>query len=136
MIYRTLWLLAIFAFSHTSIAANINYSSVYEAGSRRIDGALIRYVKTFENNCLEVQRLAAKSPWNVLDRMHLCDFEGKNFSNQYADAGFDEIYFEEDGLHLTLRFTPIEPTGEEKRKCMIAVKDGIMQPLECTPVKH
>lgn len=61
----------------------------------------------------------------------MCDFEGKKFSNEYSDAGFDDVYFDEGGLHVTLKFTLIKRSSEQTRKCMVAVEGG-----ECSRVKY
>jgi len=68
----------------------------------------------------------------VLESMDLCSFEGKFFSTGFAYAGFQDITFEKDGIHLILSVTPLEPTGEQLRKCSIPIANGKMSSLHCS----
>lgn len=116
--------------------AEVNYSAASEVNSGRIKGTLVRYIKTFEDDCLEVEVMNAGAKLSVLSSMHLCSFEGKSFSTGFAYAGFQDITFEKDGIHLTLSITPLEPTGEEVRECVIPIAEGNMSDLQCSSARR
>ncbi|MCY1459935.1 hypothetical protein D9M71_774520 [compost metagenome] len=114
----------------------MNYSAASEVNSGRINGTLVRYIKTFEDDCLEVEVVNSGAKLSVLSSMHLCSFEGKPFSTGFAYAGFQDITFEKDGIHLTLSITPLEPTGEEVRECVIPIAEGNMSDLQCSSARR
>jgi hypothetical protein len=112
----------------------VDYLSVSEVNSARVGGVLVRYVKTFENECLDVEVISIKSKLKVLQRINFCSFEGRSFSTGFAHAGFQNINFDESGVHLELSITPLEPVGEQIRKCFIPVIDGKLSSLECSEI--
>jgi hypothetical protein len=114
----------------------VNYSASSEVNSGRVNGTLVRYIKTFEDDCLEVEVVNSGAKLSVLSSMHLCSFEGKPFSTGFAYAGFQDITFEKDGIHLTLSITPLEPTGEEVRECVIPIAEGNMSDLQCSSARR
>lgn len=131
--FRVIALLVISPFSIAS-SDTVNYSFASEVNSGRVGGVLVRYVKTFENECLEVEVVSVKPSPKVLQRMNLCSFEGKSFSTGFAHAGFQNIIFAKDGIYLDLSVTPLDPIGEEIRKCFIPVLDGRLNALQCSRV--
>lgn len=131
MRFGLLLLFIVFPFAPVR-AESVDYSSASEINSGRSGGALARYIKTFENDCLIIEIISVKGKLKVLESLNLCSFEGKPFSTGFADAGFQDITFEKDGIHLILSVTPLEPTGEQLRKCSIPIADGKMSGLHCS----
>jgi hypothetical protein len=123
----------IILFSFGSAKADIiNYSNVSEVKSGRSGGVLARYIKTFEDECLAIEIIKIQGGVRVLDGENICSFQGKPFSTGFAYAGFQDITFEEDGIHLILSITPLEPIGEQLRKCLIPIESGKMGSFECS----
>jgi hypothetical protein len=123
----------IFLFSFNFAKADIiNYSNASEVMSGRSGGVLVRYIKTFENECLAIEIIKTQGGVRVLDGENICSFQGKLFSTGFADAGFQDITFEEDGIHLILSITPLEPIGEQLRKCLIPIEIGKIGSLACS----
>lgn len=112
-------------------AAN-DIGSVSEVGAGRVGAHVVRYVKTFNDSCLEVQVVSPDNNWKILSASNFCSFEGKSFDSDYADAGFDNISVKNDGVHLTLSTTPLRPTGEERRLCNIPVEGTTIKELKCS----
>ncbi|WP_413703688.1 hypothetical protein [Pseudomonas sp. Pseusp16] len=132
-VFRIIALLVISPFSIAS-SYTVNYSFASDVNSGRAGGVLARYVKTFENECLEVEVISVKPNPQVLQGMSLCSFEGKPFSIGFAHAGFQNIFFAKDGVHLDLAITSLDPTGEEIRKCFIPVLNWRLSALQCSSV--
>ncbi|MEB2518899.1 hypothetical protein D3C76_737130 [compost metagenome] len=128
--------LILFSFSFAK-AEITNYSNASEVRSGRSGGVLVRYIKTFEDGCLAVEIIKINGGLAVLDGQNICSFQGKPFSTGFAYAGFQDITFEEDGIHLNLSITPLEPIGEQLRKCWIPIESGKLSSLECSsPIKQ
>lgn len=108
------------------------YTNASMINSGRSGGVLARYIKTFENDCLAIEIISVQGKLEVLESMNLCSFEGKPFSTGFAQAGFQDITFEEDGIHLVLSIAPLEPTGEQLRNCSIPIDNGKMSRLYCS----
>lgn len=117
-------------------AGSLNYSAVAEANSARIDNVLVRYLRIFEDPCLYIETVSLDGNWGATSRANVCDLEGRSFSSGFTYAGFQNISFEVDGIHLTLSTTPLEPTEEEKRKCFIPVTSGQIGRLHCSEIKR
>ncbi|MGJ7517082.1 hypothetical protein ACSFE6_22475 [Pseudomonas baetica] len=123
------FLMASFGFAR---ADSINYSNASEISSGRSGESLIRYIKTFGSECLAVEILSLKGGLKILESKNLCSFDGKKFSTDFAYAGFQNITFEKDGIHLVLNIIPLQPTGEQLRKCSIPITNGKMGDLQCS----
>lgn len=115
-------------FSQVSAA---DYSNASEINSGRSGDVPVRYIKSFNNQCLVVEVLDVKREVEVLDRLNLCSFEGKDFSTEYADVGFQDLSFGQDGLQFVLSITPLEPTGEQLRRCVVPIKGKVLGSLKC-----
>ena len=109
----------------------INISQVSESASRRFGDVVARYVSTFGNPCLTVQTLAPDGNWRVLSSRQFCTFDGKRFWSDYAEAGFEDHAFAEDGLHVTLSLTELRAPGEKRLACVIPIQNAQIQELKC-----
>ena len=126
-------LFCVFYLGHA--AAEIpDIGSVSEVGAGRVGNNVVRYVKTFGNSCLDVQVISPEKNWKVLSSSNFCTFEGKKFGSDFADAGFEDISVKADGVHLTLSITPLQPTGEQRRSCVIPVTTAVIKDLSCSEV--
>jgi hypothetical protein len=67
----------------------------------------------------------------VLSSERFCSFEGKAFWTDYADAGFEDHAFADDGLHVTLRLTELRGLGEKRLACVIPIKNEQIKELKC-----
>jgi hypothetical protein len=110
----------------------LNYSAVADATSGRVGNVLARYLRMFEDACLYIETLSLDDNWSATSRASVCDLEGQLFSSDFTYVGFQDISFEIDGIHLTLSTTPLEPIGEETRKCFIPVTNGQIGRLQCS----
>jgi len=109
----------------------INISQVSKSASRRFGDVVARYVSIFGNPCLTVQTLAPDGNWRVLSSRQFCTFDGKRFWSDYADAGFEDHAFAEDGLHVTLSLTELRAPGEKRLACVIPIQNAQIQELKC-----
>lgn len=106
--------------------------SVSEVGVGRVGNNVVRYIKTLGNSCLDVQVVSPEKNWKILSSSNFCAFEGKKFDSDFADAGFEDISVKADGIHLTLSLTPLQPTGEQRRRCVIPVAATVIKDLDCS----
>ncbi|MEI4519120.1 lysozyme inhibitor LprI family protein [Pseudomonas sp. CCNWLW23] len=109
----------------------VDLNKVYLSGSQRFGDVVARYVSTFGSPCLTVQILAPNGGWRVLSSKRFCSFEGKAFWTDYADAGFEDHVFAEDGLHVTLSLTELRGLGEKRLACVIPIKNEQIKELKC-----
>jgi hypothetical protein len=126
-------LFCVFYLGH-AVAEIPDIGPVSEVGTGRVGDNVVRYVKTFGNSCLEVQVVSPEKNWKVLSSSDFCTFEGKKFSSDFADAGFEDILVKADGIHLTLSLTPLQPTGEQRRSCIIHVEATVIKDLSCSEI--
>jgi hypothetical protein len=127
------WIPLFCAFYMGHAAAEIpDIGPVSEVGAGRVGDNVVRYVKIFGKSCLEVQVISPEKNWKVLSSSNFCTFEGKKFGSDFADAGFEDISVEADGIHLTLSLTPLQPTGEQRRSCVIPVVATVIKDLSCS----
>jgi hypothetical protein len=113
-------------------AAANDIGAVSEVGAGRVGANVVRYIKTFNDSCLEVQVVSPDDNWKILSASSFCTFEGKSFDSDFADAGFEDISVKNNGVHLTLSITPLRPTGEERRSCSIPVEGTTIKELKCS----
>ena len=113
------------------MASTTDIGEVSRVGSGRVGGNVVRYVKKFNSSCLEVQVINPDSHWKILSASNFCTFKGKSFDSDFTDAGFEDISIMNDGLHMTLSITPLQPTGEERRSCHIPVEGAVIKELKC-----
>lgn len=117
-----------------AVAGIPELGAVSTVGAGRIGDKVIRYVKTFNDNCLEVQIVSSDGEWRVLAASKFCSFEGKKFDSDFADAGFEDISIRGDGIHLTLSLTPLQPVGEKRWGCIIPIVFESIKKLSCSEV--
>lgn len=126
---------AIFIFSAGSVlAGSPDLGAVSVVGSGRIGDNVVRYIRTFNDSCLSVQVLNPENNWKVLSESNLCSFEGKRFDSDFTDASFENIFVQNDGIHLTLSVTPLQPMGEQRRDCIIPIVVSSIKGLSCSKV--
>ncbi len=119
-------------FISQAVAQLPDIGPVSEVGAGRVGNNVVRYIKTFGSACLNVQVISPEKKWEVLSFSSFCEFEGKSFDSDFADAGFEEVSVEADGLHLVLSLTPLQPTGEQRRHCVIPVDATVIRDLSCS----
>ncbi|WP_242489211.1 hypothetical protein [Pseudomonas sp. TH08] len=106
-------------------------NKVSRSGAKRYQDVVARYLYSFDNPCLTVQILAPDGNWRVLSSRQFCSFDGKTFWSDYADAGFKDHAFAEDGLHVTLRLTERSAPGEKRLACVIPIQNEQIKELKC-----
>jgi len=128
---KLLSLFCVFYLGHAA-AELPDIGPVSEVGTGRVGNNVVRFVKTLGNSCLDVQVISPEKNWKVLSSSNFCTFEGKKFGSDFADAGFEDISVKADGVHLTLSLTPLQPTGEQRRSCVIPVTAAVIKDLSCS----
>jgi hypothetical protein len=124
-------LLVVWAFFPTiTIGDEIGYSKISEASSARIESIHARYSRLYGEPCANIQILNPGN-WEVIETERICSFNGLSFETDFADAYFSDPKFSSDGVHLHLSLTPLEPTGEQKKKCFIPIKNKHIGTIEC-----
>lgn len=115
------------------LAANdvVNYSMVAEAGSKHMDGVIVRYIRELGSPCMTAQTLDPKSDWKTISSRYFCSLNGRSFLNDFADAHFDNLRFSESGIDMTLSITPLEPLGEQRLNCTIPIRQNTVQEMIC-----
>jgi uncharacterized protein YecT (DUF1311 family) len=111
----------------------LDLNKVFTAGSQRYGDVVARYVTTFGSVCLNAQILAPDGGWRVLSSARFCSFDGKSFWDGYSYAGFENLEFHADGLHVTLSLSELRGNGEERRACVIPIQDSQIKELKCGP---
>nr|WP_285418966.1 lysozyme inhibitor LprI family protein [Pseudomonas sp. efr-133-TYG-5] len=109
----------------------VDMAEVSASASQRFGDVVARYVTTYGSPCLNVQILAPDGHWRVLSSRRFCSFAGKAFWTDYADAGFEDHAFAEDGLHVTLSLTELRAPGEKRLACVIPIQDEQIKELKC-----
>lgn len=112
----------------------IDYSKISEAKSSRINDIVVRYIRMYGEPCIKIQTVNPGEGWKVTSTEHICSINGKSFWTDFADVGFENVYFSKKGVHLTLSTTPLEPVGEQKRECLIPIKDGSINTMTCEDI--
>ena len=105
---------------------------VSEVGVGRVGDNVVRYIKVFGSGCLNVQVINPEKKWEVLSFSSFCEFEGKSFDSDFADASSEDISVEADGIHFVLSLTPLQPAGEQRRHCVIPVDATVIRDLSCS----
>lgn len=124
-----------FIFSFGSAVADVpDLGAVSKVGTGRVGDNVVRYVKTFNDSCLEVQVLSPEKDWKILSASNFCSFEGKKFDSGFADASFEDVSVKDDGVHLILSLTPLQSTGEQWRSCVIPIAIAAIKELSCSEV--
>lgn len=113
-----------------SIRGELDYSKIAEASSARIENALVRYSRLYEEPCAYIQIINPKS-WEAIETARICEFNGLSFATEVADAYFSKPEFSKDGVHLQLSIVPLEPTGEQNKRCFVPIKDKKIGTIEC-----
>lgn len=109
----------------------IDYSKIAEASSARIESTLVRYSRLYGEPCANIQIINPKN-WEAIETKRICEFNGLSFESDVADAHFSNPEFSKEGVHLQLSITPLEPVGEQKKTCLIPIKNKQIGAIECT----
>lgn len=117
-------------FPAVTVGGEIEYSKISEASSARVGGTLIRYVRLYGEPCANIQIINPKS-WEAIETKHICELDGLSLESEVADAYFSNPKFSKEGVHLNLSVTPLEPVGEQKKLCLIPIKDKQIGTMEC-----
>jgi uncharacterized protein YecT (DUF1311 family) len=110
----------------------IDPNRISRAGAQRYGDIVVRYLTTFGSPCLNVQLLAPDGGWRVMSTAEFCSFDGKSFWDGYSDAGFENLTFAADGLHVTLSLSELRGNGEMRRECVIPIQGGDIKNMKCT----
>lgn len=121
-------------FPAVTIGSEVDYSKIAEASSARIENTLVRYSRLYGEPCANIQILNPKS-WEALETKRICELNGVSLETEVADAYFSDPKFSEEGVYLKLSITPLEPVGEQKKICLIPIKDKHIGAIECADRK-
>lgn len=109
----------------------VSYDNIFKVESSRVGGYMLRYIKTYRGSCFYVEVLEPDRSWRIKDSKKICGIDGKLFSTDFADAGFQNIKFGVGGVDLELYVTPLRAPGEILRQCKIALHNGVLGELNC-----
>lgn len=115
------------------VSAEIDYSKISEASSARIEKILVRYFRIYGEPCANIQILNSKN-WEAVETKRICELNGLSLESEVADAYFSNPQFSNEGVHLQLSITPLEPVGEQKKACLIPIKDKQIGAIECADI--
>lgn len=96
------------------VSGEIDYSKIAEASSARIENTLVRYSRIYGEPCANIQILNSKN-WEAVATKRICELNGLSLESEVADAYFSNPQFSNEGVHLQLSITPLEPAGEQKK---------------------
>lgn len=113
------------------VSGEIDYSKIAEASSARIENILVRYSRLYGEPCANIQIINSKN-WEAVETRRICEFNGQSLESEFADAHFSNPEFSKEGVHLQLSITPLEPVGEQKKTCLIPIRDKQIGAIECT----
>lgn len=124
-------ILAIFIFCSTAtLGGEVNYQNIAEAKSARIESSLARYFRMYGEPCANIQIIKPKS-WEIIETMRICELNSLSLKADVADAYFRDPEFSRKGITLQLSITPLPPTGEQKKTCLIPIKDKHIGAMTC-----
>lgn len=115
------------------VSAEIDYSKISEARSARIEKILVRYFRIYGEPCANIQILDSKN-WEAVETKRICELNGLSLESEVADAYFSNPQFSNEGVHLQLSITPLEPVGEQKKTCLIPIKDKQIGAIKCADI--
>jgi len=124
----------LFFVAHAS-AEEIAYSRISEAQSVRQGENLIRYFHVYGEPCTYFQLVDYKNGWSVSTTKKFCSLDGKSFRTDFSDAAVTGIKISADGVFMDLNITPLEPTGERKKRCFMPVSAEAFGAVECKSVE-
>ncbi|MNF55422.1 hypothetical protein D3C85_372190 [compost metagenome] len=116
-------------------AGEINYSKISEAHSVRQGKALIRYFQIYGEPCTYFQFIDSKNKWSVATTEKFCSLDGKSFWTDFSDAEVTNIKIFDGGVSMDLSITPLEPTGEQKKKCFMPISKETFGTVDCKPAQ-
>lgn len=119
--------------SSLSVSGEIDYSKTAEASSARIENILVRYFRIYGEPCANIQTLNSKN-WEAVETKRICELNGLSLESEVADAYFSNPQFSNEGVHLQLSITPLEPVGERKKACLIPIIDKQIGAIECIDI--
>lgn len=123
-------LLLLTVFSGLVVCGEIDYSKIAEASSARITNTLIRYYRLYGEPCANIQIINSKN-WEAVETKRICELNGLSLESEVADAYFSNPKFSKEGVHLQLSITPLEPIGEQKKTCIIPIRNKHIGDIEC-----
>lgn len=115
------------------VSAEIDYSKISEASSARIEKILVRYFRIYGEPCANIQILNSKN-WEAVETKRICELNGLSLESEVADAYFSNPQFSNEGVHLQLSITSLEPVGEQKKACLIPIKYKQIGAIECADI--
>lgn len=115
------------------VSGEIDYSKISEASSARIENILVRYFRIYGEPCANIQILNSKN-WEAVETKLICELNGLSLESEVADAYFSNPQFSNEGVHLQLSITPLEPVGEQKKACLIPIRDKKIGAIECADI--
>ncbi|WP_313086226.1 hypothetical protein [Pseudomonas sp.] len=128
-------LLVLLVFVAHANAEEIAYSKISEAQSVRYGKNLIRYFQVYGEPCTYFQLIDSKNKWNVATTKKFCSLDGKSFWTDFSDTAVTGIKISDDGISIDLSITPLEPTGEQKKKCFMPVSAEAFGAVDCESVE-
>ncbi|WP_313518800.1 hypothetical protein [Pseudomonas sp.] len=117
-------------FPAVTLGEEINYQNIADAKSARVENTLVRYFRIYGEPCANIQTIKPKS-WSIIETVRICQLDGLSFQSDVADAYFSNPEFSKKGINLQLSITPLAPTGEQKKKCFIPIKDKHIGAMTC-----
>ncbi|MDO9618119.1 MAG: hypothetical protein Q7J43_10615 [Pseudomonas sp.] len=115
------------------VSGEIDYYKISEASSARIEKILVRYFRIYGEPCANIQILNSKN-WEAVETKRICELNGLSLDSEVADAYFSNPQFSNEGVHIQLSITPLEPVGEQKKACLIPIRDKQIGAIECADI--
>lgn len=128
-------LLTLLIFVAHANAEEIAYSRISEAQSVRHGKNLIRYFQVYGEPCTYFQFIDSKNKWSVATTKKFCSLDGKSFWTDFSDAAVTSVKVSDDGISMDLNITPLEPTGEQKKKCFMPISAEAFGAVGCKSVE-
>ena len=122
-------------FPAAATGGEIDYSKIAGASSARVESALVRYSRLYGEPCAYIQILNPGN-WGVIETKRICELNGLSLESEVADAYFSNPAFSKDGVHLKLSITPLEKTGEQRKSCLIPIKNKTIGEIDCIENNH
>lgn len=115
------------------VSGEIDYYKISEASSARIEKTLVRYFRIYGEPCANIQILNSKN-WEAVETKRICELNGLSLDSEVADAYFSNPQFSNEGVYIQLSITPLEPVGEQKKACLIPIRDKQIGAIKCADI--
>lgn len=115
----------------TAFASPFQFEKVEESSSLRLGDHVYRYLRTFTDPCLYVQKISPENGWKVTQERAYCEYQGKRFITEYAYAQFEDIRFSADRIMLDLNLISLPPISGTRLSCYVDLQGGIIGDLKC-----